>query len=101
MAALAYYYKGGSPFTLIDPRPKSEVTLVEDLRQIAKDHDRLWLVKIRSWETDPQGKVKAALDNLAHRSEHKKFSGVELYSYEAARQHDGKISHREDAESAE
>jgi 4-amino-4-deoxy-L-arabinose transferase-like glycosyltransferase len=101
MAALAYYYKGGSPFTLIDSRRKSEVALVEDLRQIAKDHDRLWLVEIRPWETDPQGKVTAALDNLAHRSEHKKFPGVELYSYQAARQHDGKISHREGAESAE
>jgi 4-amino-4-deoxy-L-arabinose transferase-like glycosyltransferase len=100
MAAFSYYYKGGSPYTLIDARRKSELVLVEDLRQLAEDHDRLWLVEIRSWETDPQGKIKAALDNLAHRSEHKKFPGVELYSYQAARQHDGKISHRGGTEDA-
>jgi uncharacterized membrane protein len=80
--ALGYYYKGASRFTFVDARRKSEGVLVEDLRQLTKDHDRLWLVEIRPWETDPNGKVKAALESFGRRGEGKTFPGVEIHSYQ-------------------
>ncbi len=80
---MAYYYKGGSQLTRIDARRKSELVLVEDLRQLAKDHERLWLVEIRPWETDPEGKVNALLESLGRPAERKTtFPGVEIVSYE-------------------
>jgi 4-amino-4-deoxy-L-arabinose transferase-like glycosyltransferase len=80
--ALRYYYKGSLPVVLAGAHSANN-GLVGHLRNLGKDH-RLWLVEIRPWEADPKSKVKAALDNLARRSEDKKFPGVEIYSYQAA-----------------
>jgi mannosyltransferase len=98
--ALRHYYKGSLPIVLAGAHSTKNELVAEHLRKLHKDH-RLWLVEIRPWEADPKSTVKAALDNLARRSGHKDFSGVEIYSYQAARQHDGKISHRAGSGDAE
>ena len=80
---LQYYVKDGLPImTLNGHGSNNDSAIVEDLRQMAKGHDRLWLVEIRPWETDSKRRVKAMLDSLARPAEQKKFPGVEIYSYQ-------------------
>lgn len=98
--ALRHYYKGSLPVVVANGRSTKNGLVAEYLRKLGTD-DRLWLVEIRPWEGDPKSKVKAAFENLARRGDDKKFPGVEIYSYQSARQHDGKISHRAGAEDAE
>jgi mannosyltransferase len=82
-AALRHYYKGSVLVVVADGRSTKNGLVVEHLRKLGTD-DRLWLVEIRPWEGDPKSTVKAALDNLARRSDDKKFPGVEIYSYQPA-----------------
>ena len=51
------------------------------LRQLAGRDDRLWLVEIRRWETDPKATVRAFLDASGRRRESNEFPGVDVYSY--------------------
>jgi hypothetical protein len=83
VTALQHYYKGGLAVIRADGEFTKNGSVAEHLRKLRKDHDRLWLVEIRPWEADPKAKVKAALDNLARRTEYKKFPGVKIYSYQA------------------
>jgi hypothetical protein len=80
--ALRYYYKGGLPIHVIDARGAKGSVVAQNLRELANAHNRLWLVEIRAWETDPQARVKAGLENLARPGDHKTFPGVEIYSYQ-------------------
>jgi hypothetical protein len=81
--ALRYYYKGNLPIEIADARGVEDQRLTENLQKAAKDRSRLWLVEIRSWQRDPKRRVKATLDNLAGRPEHKRFSGVDVYLYDS------------------
>jgi hypothetical protein len=80
---LRYYYKGPLPLEMIDARGRKGRLMAENLRELAKRHNRLWLVEIRSRQRDPKAKVKSTLDALARRGEHKTFPGVDIYSYES------------------
>jgi uncharacterized membrane protein len=80
--ALRYYYKGSLPIGTIDARRVEDHTLTANLQKVAKDRDRLWLVEIRSWQKDPKRRVKAKLDHLTGDPNHKRFSGVDVYSYD-------------------
>ena len=80
--AVQYYYKAALPVALVDGRNTKSTPLVADkLRELSNKHDRIWLVEIRPWETDPDGEVKTKLDELARLYEHKSFPGVQIYSY--------------------
>jgi hypothetical protein len=81
--AFQHYYKGNLPIVRVAAYPLKNTLLVQDkLPQITKTHDRIWLVEFRPWETDPNGKVKATLDNLAQRDAEKRFPGVQIHSYQ-------------------
>jgi hypothetical protein len=81
-SALKYYFKSGLPLIPIDSQTtKNELLVTAKLREVSKNSDRIWLVEMRSWETDPKGQVKATLEKLARREKHKSFPGVEIYSY--------------------
>jgi uncharacterized membrane protein len=84
--ALRYYYKGGLPIEIVDARGADDRVLAENLQKVAKDHDRLWLVDIRGWETDREGKAKAALEKIYGPVEPKRFPGVTVSTYDLARQ---------------
>jgi uncharacterized membrane protein len=84
--ALQYYYKGGLPVQTIDARNRNDDLAAGQLRELLGRFNRLWLVEIRSWQRDPKGRVKASLDKLAGRSQHKYFSGVDVYSYNSLAQ---------------
>jgi hypothetical protein len=80
---LRYYYKGQNQLVRAVVGESAPQTGVDGhVDELIKDSDRVWLVQIRPWETDPQGKVKAALDNLASADEHKTYAGVEIHSYQ-------------------
>jgi hypothetical protein len=76
--ALRYYYKGDLPIARVNPRN----TITNEVRELAKKYNRLWLVEIRPWESDPKARVRAALDMLATRGEHKMFAGADVYTYD-------------------
>jgi uncharacterized membrane protein len=78
---LRYYYKGGLPVQTIGARGRNDDLLAGELRELVNRHNRLWLVEIRSWQKDPKQRVKNTLDQLAGRSEHKGFPGVDVYLY--------------------
>jgi mannosyltransferase len=82
--ALRHYYRGSLPIVLAGGDSTTNGSIAEHVTKLGKDHERLWLVEIRPWEADPKSKVKATLENLARRTEHKKFPGVEILSYQAA-----------------
>jgi hypothetical protein len=78
---LKYYSGGNLPITGLSKRPQTDSTVVEQVQQLSKSHDRLWLVEIRPWQQDPRGKVKAVLDGAYNLIEQKRFSGVNIYCY--------------------
>ena len=81
--ALRYYFKASLPLIPIDRQTsKNELLVTDKLRQLSNKHDRIWLVEIRRWETDPKGNVKATLEKRARREKHKSFPGVEVYLYQ-------------------
>ena len=81
ISSLPHYYNG-SP-RLIDFRAlnKSDQTLTERLRELNQYHDRVWLVQIRPWQTDPSGMVKAALDRAFDVGAKRHFAGIDVYAY--------------------
>ena len=78
--ALQYYYGGGLPIVSLNPN-RNEPEVSEMLRQLVGRDDRLWLVEIRRWETDPNATVRAFLDRSGRRRERNEFPGVDVYSY--------------------
>jgi 4-amino-4-deoxy-L-arabinose transferase-like glycosyltransferase len=87
--ALRHYYRyddnrGAAPIVRLNLRNSDSGTL-EDIRGLGKKYNRLWLVQIRPWETDPQAETKKALDKLFGPAVNKKFPGVEIYLYDLAR----------------
>jgi hypothetical protein len=78
--ALQYYYTGGRPIVSLDPR-RNETEVGEMLRQLLRRGDRLWLVEIRRWETDPKASVREFLDRSGRRRERKEFPGVDVFAY--------------------
>jgi hypothetical protein len=78
--ALQYYYSGDPPIVSLDPKA-NDPEVGERLRQLVRRDDRLWLVEIRLWETDPKATVRAFLDRSGRRLEHKAFPGVDVYAY--------------------
>jgi 4-amino-4-deoxy-L-arabinose transferase-like glycosyltransferase len=80
--ALQHYYQGTFPIVGWGKTTFSaEVGLPDPLREFSKDYAQLWLVEIRPWETDPQGIVKAVLDERQQLMEHKAFPGIDIYTY--------------------
>ena len=81
-SSMPYYYKG--ELSMISWNEPSAITqtLSKRLQQLSRGHDRLLLVEIRPWQSDPTGKVKAKLDESYDLVEHKHFPGVDIYSYQ-------------------
>ena len=79
--ALTYYSKGNLPFEDLDARNATDRELTAALQAITRDRDRLWVVEIRPWERDPEGKIKAILDGRYDRIEHQDYPGVAIRSY--------------------
>jgi len=80
--ALRHYYKGIVAIETMDARRADDRTVSENLQKIAKGRDRLWLVEIRPWETDPKAEIKLVLNKVARRTEHKEFPGVQIHAYD-------------------
>jgi hypothetical protein len=85
LSSLPHYYGGKPPLIEFSHSEEAAQPLGDRLRQLGAKHERIWLVQIRPWQVDREGKVKAALDgsyNLVHRRE---FPGVEVYGYGASK----------------
>jgi uncharacterized membrane protein len=80
--ALQYYYKGSVPLVSWGKTTfNSQAALIDPLQELSKDHEQVWLVEIRPWEADPEGMVKAALDERHQLMGHKELPGVDIYAY--------------------
>jgi len=80
--AWGYYYKGDLPVvswgrSVNDNRE----TLSSKVQELTKRYDRLWFLRIRPWETDPNGNVNAALDHSLNKDHNLALPGVEISSY--------------------
>ncbi|MFB0538269.1 MAG: glycosyltransferase family 39 protein [Anaerolineae bacterium] len=58
--AFRHYYRGHLPMVWL-PRPGKD--MVTDMQEMARQYDRIWLLSDRLFEHDPQGRVRAWLDN--------------------------------------
>lgn len=58
--AFPHYYRGHLPMVWL-PRPGKD--MVADVQELARQYDRIWLVGDRLFEHDPQGRVRAWLDD--------------------------------------
>jgi hypothetical protein len=85
LSSLPYYYKGNPPLVNFDPLNGAGRPLSEQLRELSGDHERLWLVQIRPWQVDREGKVKAALDGTYGVVERQHFPGIDIYSYRVSK----------------
>jgi uncharacterized membrane protein len=80
---LQYYYRGSLPLmswgeTELGNRPAFTLRL----QQLNEDYERLWLVEIRPWEADPNGTVRAALEERYSVLEHREWPGIDIYAYQ-------------------
>ena len=78
---LKYYSRGNLLSARLSKQPKSNSSMADQVLQLSKSHDRLWLVEIRPWQQDPTGKVKAALNVANDLIKQKQFPGVDIYCY--------------------
>ena len=78
---LRYYAQENLKLLSLSALPKSGQPIIERVQALQKAPNRLWLVEIRPWETDPTGKVKAALAKAYNLIEHKQLPGVDIYAY--------------------
>jgi len=58
--AFPHYYRGHLPMVWL---PKPGKDMLKDVQEIARQYDRIWLVGDRLFEHDPQGRVRAWLDD--------------------------------------
>jgi len=80
--ALQYYYEGNVPMVGWRRKGNSDQSVITNrLRELARNHERLWLVETRGWEIDPTGNVRSASEKLYRVVQHEHFPGVEIYSY--------------------
>jgi mannosyltransferase len=82
--AAGRHYTGNLPLVYFGNPDAAGRPLTEQLRKLIENHDRLWLVKIRPWLTDPRDQVKIALDDAYALVEQRHFPGVDIYSYRAS-----------------
>jgi uncharacterized membrane protein len=81
--SLTYYYRGDLPIVNFNGGIRNDPTLVTTrLQQLIKQYDRLWLVEIRAWETDPKRQTRSTLDMLSGPGLYKEFGGVDVYTYQ-------------------
>jgi uncharacterized membrane protein len=73
--ALHYYSQGTLPFERLAHVSKLDRPPIEVLRDIVRDHDRSCLIEVRPWQSDPDGKWKAALGGAYPLIEQKQFAG--------------------------
>jgi 4-amino-4-deoxy-L-arabinose transferase-like glycosyltransferase len=81
--ALQYYYKGSRPLVRWKHSVISDPSaLVEHVQGLSEDHEHLWLVSIRPWQVDPDGRVKALVDTLYSRLHRQEFPSISIYTYQ-------------------
>lgn len=84
VSSLPHYYSGNPPLVYFAIADGSGQPLLERLRERSTNHENLWFVQIRPWQTDRAGTVQAALDETYELIEKKKFPGVDIRGYRVA-----------------
>ena len=80
--AFQHYYQGNLAIVSWGrPVNSHRATVNKNVQDLAQHYSRLWLVTIRPWETDPEGNVKASLDQALKNLQEMAFPGVEISSY--------------------
>jgi hypothetical protein len=80
--ALGHYYKGDLPVVRWSlTENSSRETVRSNLERLIHRYDRLWLVAIRPWETDPNGNVKTVLDETLQNTDKLSLPGTAISSY--------------------
>ena len=79
--ALEHYYDGPVEVHGVFPYQLASIAdLQNELSQIARGHDRLWLVWSRPW-VDPEASVKRYFDERYEIIDRRNFPGVQVYGY--------------------
>jgi hypothetical protein len=83
---LKFYFRKDIPIVTLGGLRKSDRQMMaKRLQEFSKEYSRLWLVEMRVWQHDPQGKVKAVLSDTYPLIEQKQLPGVSIYAYQLSR----------------
>jgi hypothetical protein len=80
-----FYYAEERPadYLLIHPhRINDEGELRRRLAEAAEEHPRVWLLRVRPYQSDPHNQVGAILNETRARAERVTFPGIELERYD-------------------
>ena len=81
LSSLPHYYEGTLALLDFNGLYLADGSWAKPIRNLRANHERLWLVQIRPWQTDRGGKIKALLDQTYHRTTGRQFPGVDIDLY--------------------
>ena len=78
---IEYYYDGGNHVHDLNPEWRGEEGTSRLVREHLSRHERIWYIRCRHWDTDPDDLLLGALRARAELSNRWSFPGVELFLF--------------------
>ncbi|OQX85252.1 MAG: hypothetical protein B6D63_02690 [Candidatus Latescibacteria bacterium 4484_7] len=77
-----YYFKGAATYKYVSARSKSEEKLKKLLDRYMSDYRRIWYVRCRYWDNDPENRLLAYMSSHRHASSVWHMAGIDLFLME-------------------
>lgn len=81
MQTARYYYRGSNDVTALFPNDLGRVELEARIERFKQDHGRVWYIRCRHWDTDPDDLLVAVLSAGAESMESWNHPGIVLYLF--------------------
>jgi uncharacterized membrane protein len=76
-----HYYGGGNPVQELNPKWFGVEAMEERVERSLAENERIWYLRCRHWDTDPDDLLLALLESRASVTGRWSFPGVELYLF--------------------
>jgi uncharacterized membrane protein len=80
-----HYYDGRNPILELYPKRFGAEGTVERVERVLAEHDRVWYLRCRHWDTDPDDLLLLSLESSAPIADRWSFPGVDLFLFVAER----------------
>ena len=78
---IEHYYDGRNPLLDLNPEWLGMEAIGNRVERCFSDHERIWYVRCRHWDTDPEDLLLTSLDSRADMISRWSFPGVELFLF--------------------